>query len=179
MPYFALFLVIAGLVYAALQSQRSSLKLNHRTWNELISTIEFIDNRGITLVARDYLEPRKGQIDLEPQEIWQLLGGDAGLRTMDANADRLIALAAFAQQWNLEESVIVAERMRRDGLRLRKAVRRIRLGMISQMITGRHWVEVPFQLQEAASSYYLMRQRLLALYESSHVGLHPRLAQSV
>jgi hypothetical protein len=179
MPYVFLTFVIVGLVYTAVRSQRSSLKLSHRTWNELVGEIEFIDFRGVSLVARDFLDPRKGQIDLEPQDIWQLLGGDEGLRVMRANADRLIALAAFAQQWNLEESVIVAERMRRDGVRLRKAVRRVQLGMLSQKITGHHWIEVPFQLQEAASCYYLMRQRLLALYESSHIGLHPQLAQSV
>ena len=69
--------------------------------------------------------------------------------------------------------------MRRDGVRLRQAIFRIRFGMMSQMVLGRHLVSVPFQLQEAASAYYLMRQRLLALYESSHVGLYPVLAQSL
>jgi hypothetical protein len=145
----------------------------------LIAGLHHIDFRGVSLVARDFLDPRKGQINMEPQEIWNLLGGDEGLRTMLRNADSLIALAAFAQQWNLDESVIVAERMRRDGVRLRRAVRRIQIGMFSQVFTGRHWVEVPFQLQEAASAYYLMRQRLLALYETSHVGLYPQLAKAV
>jgi hypothetical protein len=36
---------------------------------------------------------------------------------------------------------------------------------------------IPFHLHEAASSYYLMRQRLLALYQTSHAGLYPRLAE--
>ena len=178
-PYIFLGFVVCSLIVAALRSQRSSLKLTQRNWNDLIAEIEHVDSRGVTCVAIDYLDPRKGQIDLEPEAIWNLLGGDEGLRRMRDNANRLVTLAAFAQQWNLDESVIVAERMRRDGLRLRRAVRRIQLGMASQFITGKHWVEVPFQLQEAASAYYLMRQRLLALYESSHVGLHPMLAQAL
>lgn len=178
-PYLLLTLAAGGLTAAAVRSQRSALKLSQRTWNELVAEVQFIDFRGVSLVARDFLDPRRGQIDMQPDEIWTLLGGDDGLRIMRANADRLIALAAFAQQWNLEESVIVAERMRRDGLRLRSAVRRIQLGMLSQIVTGRHWVSVPFQLQEAASSYYLMRQRLLALYETSHIGLYPQLVQAV
>ena len=178
-PYVLLTAVVSGLAVTAIRSHRSALKLNQRSWNELVESLQFIDFRGVSLVARDYLDPRKGQIDLEPEEIWTLVGGDAGLRTMLLNADRLIALAAFAQQWNLDEGVIVAERMRRDGLRLRKAVRRVQMGMLSQIFTGRHWVEVPFQLQEAASAYYLMRQRLLALYETSHVGLYPQLAKAV
>ena len=178
-PYVLLAAVVGTLAVTAIRSQKSALKLSQRSWSDLVAEIEFIDFRGISLVARDYLDPRKGQIDFEPEQIWTLLGGDEGLRAMLLNADRLIALAAFAQQWNLDESVIVAERMRRDGLRLRKAVRRVQLGMLSQIFTGRHWVEVPFQLQEAASAYYLMRQRLLALYETSHVGLYPQLAKAL
>ncbi len=178
-PYVLLIAVVGSLAVTALRSQRSALRLSKRSWNELVSELQFVDFRGVSVVARDYLDPRKGQIDLEPEEIWTLLGGDEGMRTMVRNADRLIALAAFAQQWNLDESVIVAERMRRDGLRLRRAVRRVQMGMWSQIFTGRHWVEVPFQLQEAASAYYLMRQRLLALYETSHAGLYPQLAKAV
>ncbi len=179
LPYILLAAFVGVLSVTAIRSQRASVKLNRRSWNELVAGLQFIDFRGISLVARDYLDPRRGQIDLEPEEIWTLMGGDEGLRTMLANADRLIALAAFAQQWNLDEGVIVAERMRRDGLRLRKAVRQVQLGMLSQIFTGRHWVHVPFQLQEAASAYYLMRQRLLALYETSHIGLYPQLAEAV
>jgi hypothetical protein len=179
LPYVLLSAVAGGLAVAAVRAQRRTLKLNKQTWDELIASVEFIDARGISLVARDYLEPRRGQIDLEPEEIWALLGGEAGLKAMRANADKLLALAAFTQQWNLDEGVIVAERMRRDSLRLRRALRRVEIGMLSQILTGRHWIEVPFQLQEAASSYYLMRQRLLALYETSHMGLHGRLQQAV
>ncbi len=179
LPYVLLTVAVGSLITAAVRSQRSSIKLSQRTWNQVLAEVQFIDFRGISLVARDYLEPRKGQIDLQPDEIWTLVGGEQGLQTMLANANRLLALAAFAQQWNLDESVIVAERMRRDGLRLRTAVRRIQIGMYSQVFTGRHWVSVPFQLQEAASSYYLMRQRLLALYETSHIGLYPQLAEAV
>lgn len=178
-PYILLTAVVGGLAVTAVRSHRSALKLDHRSWNELIAELHYVDFRGVSLVARDYLDPRKGQINMEPEEIWNLLGGDQGLRTMLRNANQLIALAAFAQQWNLDESVIVAERMRRDGVRLRRAIRRIQMGMFSQVFTGRHWVEVPFQLQEAASAYYLMRQRLLALYETSHVGLYPQLAEAV
>jgi hypothetical protein len=178
-PYLVLSAVAGGLAVAAVRAQRRTIQLSDRNWDELVASVEFIDFRGVSLVARDYLDPRRGQIDLEPDEIWALLGGESGLKAMRANADRLVQLAAFAQQWNLEEGVIVAERMRRDGLRLRRALRRIELGMLSQIITGKHWIEVPFQLQEAASAYYLMRQRLLALYETSHMGLHGRLSQAV
>ena len=37
----------------------------------------------------------------------------------------------------------------------------------------------PFHLQEATSAYYLMRERLLALYETSHAGRYERLAAAL
>jgi hypothetical protein len=40
-------------------------------------------------------------------------------------------------------------------------------------------VHGPFHVQEAASAYYLMRRRLLALYETSHVGRYSRLAAAL
>ena len=177
---FSLFLIaVTGFAFVALHARKSSIRLNGRSFNALLASLQPIDLEGVSCVARDFLEPQRGQISMEPEVIWQMLGGDLGLRRMRANADLLLAIAAHASQWNDEEGLIVTERMRRDALRLRSAVRQIRLGMLSQLVTGHHWVSVPFQLQEAASSYYLMRQRLLALYETSHVGLLPRLAEAV
>ncbi len=171
-------LILLGFAAVALRAHRSAIRLDDRCFEALVAALEPINLAGIQSVARDYLEPRRGQVALEPEVIWHLLGGEAGLKTMRANADLLLAIAAHATQWNEQEGTVVAERMRRDALRLRAAVRQVRIGMLSQIVTGQHWVSVPFQLQEAAGAYYLMRQRLLALYETSHVGLLPRLAQA-
>ncbi len=177
---FSLFLcVLAGLTISAIYARRSSVCLGGRDVQTLLAAVEPLDLEGLTCVALDFLEPRSGQTSMEPEVIWHMLGGDLGLRRMRANADLLLALAALAAQWNDAEGTIVAERMRRDALRLRSACRQIHWGMLSQLISGRHWVSVPFQLQEAASAYYLMRQRLLALYQTSHVALLPQLVQAV
>ena len=177
---FSLFLIsILGFAGAALFARRSSIRIDDRGLEALLAAVEPVDLSGLHCVAKDYLEPTRGQISMEPEVIWHLLGGDLGLRRMHRNANLLLSIAAHAATWNEEEGVIVAERMRRDALRLRSAVRQIQLGMFSQIVTGRHWISVPFQLQEAASAYYLMRQRLLALYESSHIALVPQLAQAI
>lgn len=139
-------------------------------WEQLIEKLESVPIEGIVRVANDYLQPRKGQLGIQTDELWSLVGEEEGLRRMEANAEVLIALAAFASQWNFEESVIVAERMRRDGMTLRRAVRKIELGLaFGNKTTG------PFDVQEAASAYWLMRERLLALYQTSHAGRYPRL----
>ncbi|MGB6158597.1 MAG: hypothetical protein WBH45_09965, partial [Acidobacteriaceae bacterium] len=69
------------------------------------------------------------------------------------------------------------ERMRRDAIVLRRAVWHIELALTFHTILRRSATVIPFHLHEAASSYYLMRQRLLALYQTSHSGLYPRLAE--
>ncbi len=170
--------VVFGFAAAALRVRRSAIRLDARCFEALVGALRPVDLTGIQSVASDYLEPRRGQVALEPEVIWHLLGGEPGLKAMQANAGLLLAIAAHATQWNEEEGIVVAERMRRDALRLRTAVRQVRMGMFAQVITGRHWISVPFHLQEAAGAYYLMRRRLLALYENTHVGLLPRLAEA-
>ena len=173
---FLLSLLSIAVVLAVLfvHGSRKKTQLSAATWDQLIAKLEAVPIQGITQVAIDYLQPRKGQLAIETDEMWFLVGGGEGLRRMEANADVLIALAAFASQWNSEESVIVAERMRRDGMALRHAVRKVSLGLaFSDRTTG------PFYVQEAASKYWLMRERLLALYQTSHAGRYPRLAAAL
>ena len=179
MPFSLFLIAVTGFGLAALHARKSTIRLGGRRLDVLLASLQPVDLDGVSCVAKDFLEPHRGQISMQPEVIWHLLGGDLGLRRMRANADLLLAIAALASQWNDEEGIIVTERMRRDALRLRSAVRQIRLGMLSQMVTGHHWVSVPFQLQEAASAYYLMRQRLLALYETSHIALLPQVTQAV
>jgi hypothetical protein len=126
-------------------------------------------------VAVEYLNPGKLQIESEPDDSWNMIGRAEGLSRMRANSDVLIALATYAQRWNLDEGLVVAERMRRDGMALRRAVVGIGLGMTC----GYGKRRVSSYVHEAASAYYLMRLRLLALYETSHAGRYPILAAAL
>jgi hypothetical protein len=98
---------------------------------------------------------------------------------MRENAEIMLALAAIAQRWNFAEAVIVTERMRHDAVLLRRAVRRVELGMRHGRLLERLRLTLPMHAQEASSAYYLMRQRLLALYETSHISRYPVLAASL
>ena len=178
-PFSLFLLTIVTFATVALHARHSSVHLDERSWKVVLAKLQPVEVNGIGYIAQDFLDPQRNQIAVEPEIIWHMLGGEIGLNRMRDNADLLIALAAYASQWNEAEGTIVAERMRRDAVRLRSALRQIQFGMASQLITGRHWISVPFKLQEAASSYYLMRQRLLALYETSHIALLPELAQAV
>ncbi len=178
-PYYALGILLLGFAAAAIYAQRKSIKLNSRGWEDLISRLGLLDIAGLKIVAQDYLDPQQEQTRLEPEDLWNLVGGREGVRTMRANAELMLALAAHAQHWNFVEATIVGERMRQDALRLRKAVRRIELGSIPHFLLHGYWLRTPLYLQEATAAYYLMRQRLLLLYANSHSGRYPRLAEAL
>jgi hypothetical protein len=177
LPYYALGLTFIGFVAAAIYSQRKAIRLTARGWDDLVARIERVEFDSLKVVAQDYLDPRDSQIKLEPRELWKLVGGYEGLRRMRSNADLMLALAAHAQDWNFDEATIVAERMRLDSSRLRRALLRIELGSLPYFVLRRFWLRIPIQVQEAAAAYYLMRQRLLSLYATSHSGRYPRLAE--
>lgn len=174
--YYALGASLLSLLIVGARSRRRSVWLNNSGWEALLSRIQNVDVEGLTTVALDYLNPPQHQTAIQPRELWKLVGAYDGLRRMRANADLMLALAAHASHWNYEEATVVSERMRRDAIRLRRAVLRIEVGFLPFAVLRQFYIRTPFQIQEAAAAYYLMRQRLLALYASSHSGRLPALA---
>jgi hypothetical protein len=171
----ALFALAAGLALAL----GTAIRRRQKSWPDLVAGLQPMNSEAVAIVAQDFLQPQRGQIAMEPGEMWQLVGGAAGLKKMRKNAEVMLALAAWAERWNFEEGVIVSERMRREAVDLRRAVRRVELAMIPLWLLKRFRFTLPFHVQRAASAYYLMRQRLLLLYETSHAGLYPALAASL
>lgn len=179
LSYFVFGILICAFAPVAIADRLSSRKKMQQDWHKLIAGLRPVNSAGVSQVALDFLRPHRGQIDLEPQRIWDLVGGYEGLKKMRKNAEIMLALAAYAQRWNFEEAVIVTERMRSDAVVLRRAVRHVELGMIPIGFLRRFRFTLPLHAQEASSAYYLMRQRLLSLYETSHAGLYPALAVSL
>lgn len=182
LPILLVFFAAFALVVKLTHSMVSTAAETRMHWKEIIAKLEPVNLEGMGIVARDFLEPSRDQLKLDPNEIWSLVGGWEGLKRMRANANLMLALAAYSQRWNFEEGVVVAERMRRDALKLRRAVRHLELQTrpsVMRLLPKKYWFNVPFEVHEVASSYYLMRQRLLALYETSHAGLYPQLAASL
>lgn len=162
---------LAGLAVVQVRAR----KLRSTDWDSLVSSIQPIHFRGLEIVALDHLQPHGHQLQLEPDDMWQLVGGVEGLKRMQHNADLIIALAAHVRVWNFDEAIIVSERIRHDSILLKRALFRIRLQM---MFSQRH-LGVSFYLHQAASSYYLMTKRVLALYQTSQFVLYPRLAEAL
>lgn len=176
MSFLILFGITAGVVVALLvRTHMQANRIARLDWDELVSRIKPVPFSGVSAVALDYLHPKKGQMQIETDELWSLIGGYDGIRRMYDNSAILLALAAYTQRWNPGESVIVVERMRRDGMLLRRATRRLFL----RYVFGSDHIAGPFGVQETTSAYYLMRERLLALYETSHAGRYARLAAAL
>ncbi len=165
-----LFLLFLATI-AAYQLRFAVRRKPARAWQEVLSQLEQINMQGMELVADGYLQPSSHQLEIEPPVMWELLGGDEGLKRMRANAASMLELAVIAEQWNRVEGTIVAEMLRRDALRIHRAIRRIRFGFL----WSGESVRAAFHLQEAAASYCLMRGRLLGLYHNAHIALVPQL----
>ena len=146
-------------------------KLTARTWEEILSRIEPINFEGLRSIADCYLQPDKDQLRVEPGSMWELLGGLEGICNLKSNAAVMLELALYAERWNAEQAPVISEIIRRDGVRLNKAVNRIVLAHFFHFGS----LDTAFNLQEAASSYFLMRGRLVGLYRNSHSALLLRL----
>ena len=170
---FSVFGLVA--VIALIIAYKRSRKLASADWQTLVTSLEPMHMRGLEMVAMDHLQPEKNQLRLEPSELWELVGGEEGLRRMERNADTMIALAAYVRNWNYDQAIIVAERIRHDSILLKRAVRKIRWTAHIR----KSELRIPFYVHQAASSYYLMTKRLLALYETNQYLLYPVLAEAL
>ena len=164
-----------ALVACLLWQLRRASTGSPATWDDLLRQLRRVHVDGIDCLANSYLCPGTNQTNIEPAMIYELLGGSTGLKDMRHNADIIYRLASYSARWNFEESTIVAERIRLDVQRLKTRIRRVQIELYLSCAAS----SAPFRLMEAASAYYLMRRRLLALYETSHAGLYPILAEAV
>ena len=179
LSYLVFAAVLCALAAVVLLDRNSARKNSQLEWHDLVSKLHHVDFAGVSRVALDYLTPRRGQIDMEPEKIWESMGGYEGMKKMRENAEIMLALAAYAQRWNFDEAVIVTERMRHDAALLRRAVRRVEWGLLPLRVMRHFRLTLPLHAQEASAAYYLMRQRLLSLYETSHECRLPALAATL
>ena len=146
-------------------------KLHRQSWHSILSRAEAVNLTALQEISDVYLHPGADQLRIEPNEMWKAVGGLSGLQHMRQNATTMLELAVFAERWNTENGRIVSELIRRDVSRFRKAALRVELSFLHQF----GFIRAPFHLQEAISSYWLMRGRLLGAYSVAHIGLKSQL----
>ncbi len=164
---------IAGYSYHRRRSSQGS-------WEVLVKKLTWIDSNNIAQVALNLVdetgEPRKGAdaANLEPAQLWKLIGGLKGLEVLEANSDVLIDLACYLQQW-YPEAFAIAEQLRLDARELKWHVARLR----GAAQTGNLHISFPFYAQRAVVNYYLMTRRLLDLYEGVNFSMLAKLQEAL
>ena len=99
------------------------------------------------------------------------IGGLRALRDIERNAAAMLELAIYAEQWNEVHGPLFSALLRHDALQVGKQCRRIRLWWLTRCLSPRFVVDVT----DVCRSYQCTRIRLLAIYETAHIGLLPQL----
>jgi hypothetical protein len=179
------FLSAIGIVFAVLISIAGFYYSRHRqsprvSWEELVKKLTWIDRNTIALVALDLVnesgEPREAEdaANLEPAQLWKLIGGLKGLEALETNSDVLIDLAFYHQQ-SYPEALVIAEQLRLDARELKWHVARLK----GAAQTGNLQISFPFYAQRAVVSYYLMTRRLLDLYQAVNFSMLAQLQEAL
>jgi hypothetical protein len=168
--YFVAVLAILLLVLATVfvVYSRRARKTSHGTWNDLLKRLKLLDRDNIAKIALDVIQEPGGregeetEVELDPEEIWPLIGGLEGLEVLEHNCSVLVDMAFYVQKWH-PEAVVLAEQLRLNAREITWHVERLK----GARNTGNLRSAFPDYAQRAVATYYLMTQSLLALYEQS------------
>ena len=150
------------------------------SWEELVKKLTWIDRNTVAQVALDLVDesgtPKESAdaANLEPEQLWRLIGGLQGLEVLEKNSDVLIELAFYLQQW-YPEAIVIAERLRLDARELKWHVARLK----GAAQTGNLQISFPFYAQRAVVTYYLMTRRLLDLYQAVNFSMLAKLQEAL
>src|ERR1700733_3861918 len=169
------FLFLAGILIAIVLviGIRYALRLRASTtteWDALLENLIAIDRQGVDTVALDAIESsgqrRSDRLarELDPDEIWKLLGGLGGVKRLESNSRVLVEMAAYLQRSH-PEAAAVAEELRLHAKELELQVDRLRMAAEQ----GSLEFHIPTYAQNAAIAYYLMEQRLQALCQQTNM----------
>jgi hypothetical protein len=163
--FLAVLIAIAGRDYYARRSPEES-------WESLMRRLISVDRASVTKIALDFIEePEQSGRDhsgteVEPSDIFELIGGLKGIEVLEKNSQVLIDLACYLQR-SYPEALIIAEQLRRSAREIESHVGRLR----GAAQNGNLEVNFPFYGQRAIATYYLMTRLLLNLYEQGNVPM--------
>lgn len=145
---------------------RKSRRYPYGTWEDLFRRLAILDRDNIALIARDFIDETgqwrtsEDDLDLDPSQIWPLIGGMEGLESLQRNCAVLIDLVFYLQQW-YPEALVLAEQLRLNAREIEWHIDRLK----AAEHTGKLETSFPDYAQRAVAIYYLMTRRVLALYD--------------
>ena len=167
------FLSVVAVFLAALAAVagfywKKSRATSKALWEHLIARYTFVDRDSIQQVALDHIDGSgvlrndEAARSLNSSEIWKLIGGMQGLGVLETNCTVLIDMACYLQQW-YPEAMTTADQLRKSAEEIRWHVGRLKGAVIPEKVAS----EFADYARPAIASYYLMTQRVLALYEAA------------
>jgi hypothetical protein len=163
---FTVLIAIAGREY-----YRAS-RAPQESWEGLMRRLISVDRENVAKIALDFIEEpdQSGRDDwgteLEPSDIFELIGGLKGLEVLEKNSQVLIDMASYLQR-SYPEALIIAEQLRQSAREIESHVGRLR----GASQNGNLEVNFPFYGQPAIATYYRMTRQLLTLYEQANVPM--------
>lgn len=160
-------LATGGYFYFTARRRR---KYPYGKWEEILSRLAIVDRDSVALIALDFVDesgdrkPTDDDTDLDPSQIWPLIGGMKGLEVLERNCAVLVDLVFYVQQW-YPEALGIAELLRSNTREIQYHVSRLK----ATEKTGKLAASFPDYAQRVIATYYLMTRRVLALYEQANL----------
>ena len=164
------FLIVVGvfvttLIGVATYFLLRARRISRNAWSALLGRLQQIDRDKLAVVALDLLDENDlHQQQLEPELIFEMIGGMNGLNALENNCDVLIDLATYVQKW-YPEALLLAEDLRLNAREIKWHIGRLR----GASQTGHLREQFPQYAQRAVATYYLMTRSLLVLYEGVQI----------
>lgn len=168
-----IFLIVSGtflfaLIIVTTIFLRRQRALSNTTWQDLLGRLKHTDRVNISIIALDLLDGQtsheRTRDELDPDTIWELAGGMEGLAALEVNCDVLVDMAAYVQQ-RYPEALVIAEQLRLNSREVKWHIDRLR----GAAATGNLMTSFPEYAQRAIATYYLMTERVVALYQANNL----------
>ena len=166
-------LLVIILVSLAVVYHLRARRLAKPSWEQLLNRLILTDPYKLRRVASSLVDlenSAESEEELDPEEIWDLLGGLEGLEILGKNCSVLVELACYVQQ-TYPEALVVAEQLRLNAREVDWHISRL---LASSRVDHIH-PSFPNYAQSAEATYYQMTQRLLALSEAARFPGHAEL----
>jgi hypothetical protein len=174
----AVIFLFTGLVTVSLVYASRARRTVRKTWEEIMGRLAPVNRENISAIALDLLSDSHGtsayQSNLEPSEIWALIGGVEGMEALEKNCEVLIELAFYVQQW-YPEALLISEELRMSAREIQWHVSRLR----GAATTGNLESTFPMYAQKAIATYYLMTKSLLDLYRAAELPMFTDLQAAI
>jgi hypothetical protein len=155
-------------------SYRRRQTLIYGSWESILERFTKVDRESVERIALDFMSASPdpdadmpaqtalstGDVELDPAQIWPLIGGMEGLEVLRRNCAVLVDMAFYVQQW-YPEALAVAEQLRLNAREIEWHVDRLK----GAAQTGKLASSFPDYAQRAVTTYYLMTRRVLTLFE--------------